>query len=284
MSASSSSTSPVVNQPSWSARKALYSFAGSLRRVATIARQARLVGDTASRLGRARHPEAPVAAIPARRPGGRVAAPLVHLAALGEPDRDQPPVDACAVTPVDDRQRGADRVGPPAAGVGVVRRGDAHGQRRVDKQVADPASLHPSAALVSFLGEGVIFMRNVRMHITSKSPAHVRRNHSCPAPDLTVRFNGRRSRRPWTSQSGVLSAQSLHGPRETHETQGASDAAQPATPRVRPRRRRRANGRIASSHPSAAAARAPDQATGGSELARTPRLETHREAALRAWS
>ena len=43
MSASSSSTRPVVNQPNCSARKASYSFAGSLRRVATIARQARLV-------------------------------------------------------------------------------------------------------------------------------------------------------------------------------------------------------------------------------------------------
>jgi hypothetical protein len=43
MSESSSSTSDVVNQPNCSARKAAYSLAGSLSRVATMARHARLV-------------------------------------------------------------------------------------------------------------------------------------------------------------------------------------------------------------------------------------------------
>ena len=118
----SSATSGVVNQPNWRARNTSYSSSGACSRVATIARQARPVAVTRGRgsvvkgMPRWRKPE-----VAARGLRGRVAALHVLLGLLGQPDRDEPPLQLRAVAPAQHREGRRRRVRPRASRVGEMR-------------------------------------------------------------------------------------------------------------------------------------------------------------------
>ena len=124
MSASSSSSS-VRREPARAAARAAprpRAPAPAAARGDDRAARARGREHARARLHQQRHAEAlEVALLADRRARGRVAGVDVALRVLRQPDRHQAPVELLAVAPVQDRQRGAGRVGERTARVGEVR-------------------------------------------------------------------------------------------------------------------------------------------------------------------
>ena len=101
------------------------------------------------------HPEAlREALLGVEQPVGRVAAPLVGLGGLAQPDQHEPPLDLIAEPPPQPGVGRAERVGPRTCGVGEVRGGDCghnhedrdarHGERRLALAAAHDAAAEPA--------------------------------------------------------------------------------------------------------------------------------------------